>query len=88
MTDSSGAASSQQQTNEDGDNTDTALRAEHLEDSVESPLKVLRKQEEPTAEERRRHEIDHLPYAPWCRSCVAGRGKADQHVGKDHDEDA
>ena len=39
-------------------------------------------------EERRRHEIDHLPFAGWCRACVAGRGKADQHFGKDHDEDA
>eukprot|EP00973_Karenia_brevis_P087834 12183864-Karenia_brevis.AAC.1 len=46
---------------------------EHLEETGNSPLKVLRRPEEPTREERRKHEIDHLPYASWCRSCVAGR---------------
>ena len=62
--------------------------SEHLEETRSSLIVALRRPEEPTAEERRRHEMDHLPFAGWCRACVAVRGKADQHFGKDHDEDA
>ena len=29
----------------------------------------------PTVEERREHELTHLPYRSWCRHCVKGRGK-------------
>ena len=29
------------------------------------------------------HEISgHEPYRSWCRACVAGRGRADAHVGR------
>ena len=30
---------------------------------------------EPTAEERRMHELTHLPFRSWCKHCVKGRGK-------------
>ena len=43
---------------------------------------------EPTEEERRLHAATHCPYQAWCRSCVAGRGKADQHHAREGDEDA
>ena len=33
-------------------------------------------------EQRTRHDEDHMPYAAWCRSCVAGKGKADGHLLK------
>ena len=33
----------------------------------------------PTPTERTRHEVDHIPCAAWCRSCVAGKGKDDGH---------
>ena len=36
--------------------------------------------EEPTAEQRRRHELSHVPYADWCPHCVRFRAKADKHV--------
>ena len=36
----------------------------------------------PTLEERARHEVDHMPYAAWCRSCGTGNGKADGHFEK------
>ena len=36
----------------------------------------------PTPEERTRHDEDHMPYLAWCRSCVAGKGKADEHLLK------
>ena len=26
----------------------------------------------PSAEERRRHEVTHLPFRDWCKVCVAG----------------
>eukprot|EP00973_Karenia_brevis_P093432 12417289-Karenia_brevis.AAC.1 len=55
--DTSGAASSQ----------DSKRITEHLEETANSPLKVLRRPEEPTSEERQKHEVDHLPYALWCR---------------------
>ena len=29
----------------------------------------------PSDEERREHELTHLPYRNWCRHCVRGRGK-------------
>ena len=45
---------------------------------------VLRKRtEQPTAAEVQEHEISgHEPYRSWCRACVAGRGRADAHVGR------
>ena len=34
-------------------------------------LKVPR---EPSESERTQHELTHMPYAPWCQSCVHGKG--------------
>jgi hypothetical protein len=34
---------------------------------------------EPTNEERRMHEMTHLPFRSWCRHCVRGRGKDAAH---------
>ena len=47
-------------------------------------VRVLRKRlEQPTAAEVQEHEISgHEPYRSWCRACVAGRGRADAHVGR------
>ena len=41
----------------------------------------------PTAAERARHKVDHCPYHAWCRSCVAGRGKADAHFRRESEEE-
>ena len=41
----------------------------------------------PTSAERARHEVDHCPYQAWCRSCVAGRGKADARFRRESRED-
>ena len=30
---------------------------------------------QPSAEERRIHELTHIPYRPWCNACVRGRAK-------------
>ena len=34
---------------------------------------------EPTATERRLHELTHLPYASWCPHCVSCRRPNTQH---------
>ena len=39
--------------------------------------------EEPSAEERREHELTHLPYRSWCKHCVGGRGKEAPHKKQD-----
>ena len=39
------------------------------------PARELRQPEEPTEEERRRHELTHLPYRSWCKWCVLGKGR-------------
>ena len=41
--------------------------------------KIARHPDEPTAEERRKHNITHCPYRSWCRACVLGRGKDRYH---------
>ena len=33
----------------------------------------------PTQWERMTHDITHIPYRPWCRFCVEGRGKSRYH---------
>ena len=50
----------------------------------ERPVRVLRKRpEQRTAAQVQEHEISgHEPYRSWCRACVAGRGRADAHVGR------
>ena len=38
---------------------------------------------QPTDEERRTHNLTHLPYRSWCERCVKGRGReADRKVLK------
>ena len=33
----------------------------------------------PSHDEARRHELTHLPDAPWCEACVLGRGREASH---------
>ena len=33
----------------------------------------------PTQEEIELHELTHVPYAPWCSSCIMARGRQDKH---------
>ena len=41
---------------------------------VRKPIK-MNDPAEPSDEERRQHDLTHLPYRSWCRHCVGGRGK-------------
>ena len=48
--------------------------AEEEEAGLRRPKKVLDPRE-PSAEERKEHELTHLPFRSWCRHCVRGRGE-------------
>ena len=64
---------------------------EDLEDRGEAGVRVPRRAQDPrmpTEDERRQHELTHLPYRSWGRHCVRGCGQAEPHrVGK-RDADA
>ena len=34
---------------------------------------------QPTQQERAEHELTHLPFRSWCPTCVANKGRADNH---------
>ena len=36
-------------------------------------------QEPPSEELQARHNLTHVPYEPWCASCIAHRARADRH---------
>ena len=40
----------------------------------------------PTKEEIREHEVTHLPFRPWCRHCVFGKGVRSPHLKSDDKE--
>ena len=50
-----------------------------VEDEAAHNVKVAKAVQELSPEQRRLHEVTHLPYQPWCVACVAGRGLAAQH---------
>ena len=55
---------------------------EVLEDEVDKGVRKpvnMRDPKLPTEEERKEHEMTHLPYRSWCRHCVRGRGKDSAH---------
>ena len=58
-----------------------AISASEEQDAQERDvLKPKRSPHLPTEEERRAHEVSHVPYRSWCPACVAGRGKSDRHT--------
>jgi hypothetical protein len=48
---------------------------------VQQPLPVAEGQRhrEPTGPEQRAHDLTHVPYAAWCRICVASKGRDRSH---------
>ena len=54
--------------------------SELAEAGGQGELRVPRGLEDPSAEERARHEITHLPYQLWCAWCVMERGRAKPHL--------
>ena len=43
-------------------------------------IKEVKDVNEPTAEERARHELTHNPAQPWCPCCTLGKGTEKIHV--------
>ena len=53
------------------------------EDEQESrPVVTWRAADKPTCQQRRCHEITHVPYAGWCEVCVRARGRDEAHRAK------
>ena len=46
-------------------------------DTVET-ARVLAAPRTPTKAEREEHDVSHVPYRPWCRFCVVGRGTGEE----------
>lgn len=49
-------------------------------------VKVLRDPGAPTQTEIDEHNMTHLPFRPWCPSCIAGQAR-DKHHKKSTDQD-
>jgi hypothetical protein len=60
------------------DEAQEELEAEEVQRGSRKMTK-LNDPKEPSAEERRIHEMTHLPFRSWCRHCVRGRGKEAAH---------
>ena len=39
--------------------------------------------EPPDLETQEKHALTHVPYQPWCESCVAFRARQDRHIRED-----
>ena len=67
----------------DGDDDESEIEHEGV-----AP-KVARQPDQPTAQQRREHDICHVPYRSWCKHCVRGRGKRRAHsrIKSGRDED-
>ena len=58
---------------------------EYMDDENGRQCKVppmVRPPTQPTREEFERHQTTHIPYAPWCKHCLAGRAVRHRHPAK------
>ena len=46
----------------------------------------LNRSKQPSEDDRRRHELSHLPHVPWCTICCRARTIDDPHHAVTHDE--
>jgi hypothetical protein len=44
------------------------------------PLRVARDPDPPSMDDVEGHRCSHIPSRDWCRHCVLGRGRGDQHL--------
>ena len=66
------------------DDKEVDLRDEH---EAEVPMLVAKSPGAPSAEDVTHHEVAHIPYRSWCRSCVMGRGKSTAHKQLDTEKE-
>ena len=43
------------------------------------PARGIKAPQQPTEQERREHNLTHLPYRSWCSICVENKGRANNH---------
>ena len=53
--------------------------ADEQEPQQARAAKGLPQPAQPTAQERAEHELTHLPFRSWCPTCVANKGRANNH---------
>ena len=71
----------------DGWEDDLSCGSDIGEEPIE--LRKTSKIEEPTQEQRARHELEnHAIFRPWCKACVAGRGMGSHHLRRKKDRAA
>ena len=46
---------------------------------VESGTEMTRVPREPSEFEKQKHNLTHIPFQPWCTSCVKGKAQAEPH---------
>ena len=68
---------------------DVAHEAMHVDEGRDRPVgdpKAVAKPVGPSAEERAKHMLSHIPAQPWCEFCLSGRGKDAAHRVESTDE--
>ena len=55
--------------------TENIEEVESLKDDEGQAPRVLTSPNQPSKEERRRHNCTHIPFRAWCDHCVRGRGR-------------
>ena len=63
------------------DGTPIKFEDEGAEEEV-TEIKKVKDVDSPTWQERKEHEMTHMPYRSWCRHCVKGRAREVAHVKK------
>ena len=46
---------------------------------VESGAEMTPVPHEPSEFEKQKHHLTHIPFQPWCTSCVKGKAQAEPH---------
>ncbi|CAE7315730.1 unnamed protein product [Symbiodinium natans] len=49
------------------------------ESMARQPNMMPRSDPEPTEDEKKKHQVTHMPYASWCSACVKTRARGDKH---------
>ena len=62
----------------------TTYKDEYITDDEDNqqaalPAKGIKASQQPTEQERREHNLTHLPYRSWCSICVESKGRSNNH---------
>jgi hypothetical protein len=66
---------------EDGSTEEEEIEIQDIEgDQDAEPLRVARDPKLPFQADIECHRCSHIPFRSWCRWCVQGRARGDQHL--------